>query len=63
LAEKAKVLVDADWRTGHRVRRAEQGRLRHQSPLLTQKTPDDPVDRLAFFRKVVEAAQQQKGEP
>ena len=25
--------------------------------------PDDPVDRLASFREVVEAAQQQKGEP
>jgi hypothetical protein len=25
--------------------------------------PDDPVDRLAFFREVVEAAQQQKVEP
>ena len=27
------------------------------------KDPDDPDDRLAFFREVVEAAQQQKGEP
>ena len=27
------------------------------------KDPDDPVDRLVFFREVVEAAQQQKGEP